>query len=149
MCFRVKESVVTATVCGLSKRCAATQTRVWCCCDRVWQEQRPVVSDVAHTHVCFRSTKSGVTVPVCEVCQWCLLTHTCARRMHVLLLYIRVGHPSSLSHTHTCACACAWPMQRTRGQFAHTHTHTHMCVCVCVLQKQSAVTLPVAWLHIQ
>ena len=36
----------------------------------------PVVDDGAHTHVCLRSTESVITVRVCGVCKWCLVTPT-------------------------------------------------------------------------
>ena len=64
VCFRVKESVVTATatVCGLSKRCVVTHTRVCgvvvIACGR---SREPVVSDVAHTHMCVSEAQSPVS----------------------------------------------------------------------------------------
>ena len=55
------------------------------------KRREPVVSDT-HTHVCFSSTKSGVTVPVCEDAHMCV-ANACAARIwaHVI------------SHT------CTWP----------------------------------------
>ena len=104
----------TATVCGLSERCAVTQTGVWPCCEIACGRSRePVVSDVAHTHVCFRSTKSPGSRFRFEV-----LGSGASRRTHV-----------------RCECMCCYisiyistyiyiNMQRTRDRCLCTH----MCV---------------------
>ena len=45
----------------------------------VWPKGRSrnlVIKDVVYTHVCFTSTESVVTVRVCGVCKWCLVTQT-------------------------------------------------------------------------
>ena len=99
------------------------------------RSREPVVSDVAHTHVLSSATKSRVTVPVCDVCQWCLMTHTCALRMHVLLA------------RGQCLHACALQKQGTRGQACGCLTaHAASVVmfeCVtshrCVLQTPADV----------
>ena len=80
-----------------------------------------MVSDVARTHVCFRSMKSGVRVPVCGAFQWCLMAYTCALRTHVLL-GLGIEHMSSDTHAHHGL------RREPRSVFAHTHT--------CVSQKQ-------------
>ena len=73
----------------------------------------------AHTRVCFTSPGFVLTVLVCGVCQWCLVTLTCVLRMVVLL-----GLEHMSSHTHVSG-PCS-TMQRIRGHCART----------CVLQKQ-------------
>ena len=114
----------------LSKRCVDTQTRVWRCHDRVWKEQKARGQLCTHTHVFFRSTKSGVTGAVCGVCQRSHdpRTHTCAADACAARTWAHVI-------SHTCAVS-----REPRPWSVSAHRH------VCCRSKESVVALPVAWI---
>ena len=94
-CFVAKRCVWESRKCGFSKPCVLDR-HLYCvvviACGR---SREPVVSDVAHTHVCFRSTKSGITVPAC-VCQRCHINaHMCVANACAARTWVHV-----ISHTH-------------------------------------------------
>ena len=76
-----------------------------------------------------------VLVPVCGVCQWCLVLQTCVLQMVGVLEDLRgLGHMSSHSHTHTGVGGAALRREPVVSDCAHTH--------VCCRSKESVVTVP-------
>ena len=150
MCFRVKESVVTYGLWAQYAVCSYTDTCMALLSSRVAKAERPWSVVRARTNVCFRSTKSGVTVPDCGVCQWFLMTHTCALRMHVLrglgachLTHMRVAYAEN--HRRMCVAeaqgTCAWSCFRLPDCTCcfcgnvRVCDFAQMCVQTCVLRK--------------
>ena len=70
-----------------------------------------------------------VLVPVCGVCQWCLVLQTCVLQMVGVLEDLRgLGHVSSHTHTHTHTGVGGAALRR--------EPVVNDCAHTCVLQKQ-------------
>ena len=83
-----------------------------------------MVNDGAHTHVCFRSTESVVTVRVCGVCKWSLVTSR-DTDMHV-------ANCAALTWAHVSSRRCVWRKQRTRDRRKYVCYKRKECAGSCI-----------------
>ena len=113
--------MVTATVCGLSKWCVVTQTRVWRGCDLVCRKQR-ARGQRCRTHTCVFQ-KHDVRGHSSRL--WCLPVVSHDARMCVANACAAIG--PGVGHMSSRARTCAWPSREP----------VNVCTHICVLQKQA------------